>query len=68
MKRYNLSINMSDRINFDKLVKDVLEEAKYDGSVSALEYFDLKEVDFVDDIEEATTRILDIAKKIKKEC
>ena len=64
---YRLSSSMSDRINFDQMVYNYLNEIKFcDEPQKALAYFDLTD-DFVDDIEESEARILDVAAEVKKE-
>jgi len=56
---------MSDRINFDQMVYNVLQEVKFNSLPEDAEiYFDLTEENFVDDIEEAKARIESVARKI----
>mgnify|MGYP001141497242 CR=1 FL=1 len=62
---YRLESSMSDRINFDQMVRQVLEEEKFKGLPEDAEaYFDLTEENFVDDIEEAEARIKSVAEEI----
>ena len=61
---YRLSSSMSDRINFDQMVRNVLQEAKFNSLPEDAEaYFDITD-DFVDDIEEAEARIKSVAEEI----
>ena len=67
---YYLSSSMSDRINFDQMARQVLEDGEFFKSglfaTDAETYFDLN-TEFVDDVEEAEARIVSVAEEIIKE-